>query len=121
MNILLWVVQGLLAALYLAGGATKLFMFEKLAQVASTRALPYGLWMAIGVFEVLCALGIVLPAAIRTRPSLTAVAAICLAVEGVLFAGLHAAYGERSPMVFSIVSAVLAAFVAYGRLVLKPL
>jgi len=39
----------------------------------------------------------------------------------VLFAGLHYKYAERSPMMFSLVLAALAAFVAYGRFVLTPL
>ncbi|PYO36709.1 MAG: hypothetical protein DMD71_04105 [Gemmatimonadetes bacterium] len=56
-----------------------------------------------------------------TFPILTPIAAIGLAVEGVLFAGLHYKYAERSPMMFSLVLAALAAFVAYGRFVLTPL
>ncbi len=122
MNILLWIIQGLMAVLYVVAGGTKIFMFEKFAQqVASTKALPRGLWVAIGVFELLCGLGLTLPAATRIRPFLTPIAAICLAVQAVLFAGFHAVHREHSPMVFGLVSAAVAAFVAYGRLVLEPL
>ena len=122
MNILLWILQVLLAGLYIIGGVTKIFMFEKFAQqVASTNALPEALWAAIGVFEVLCGLGLTLPAATKRLPSLTPIAASCLAVEGLVFTVFHAAYGEHSAMAFGFVSAALAAFVAYGRFALDPL
>jgi len=121
MNVLLWVLQGLLAALFAIGGGTKVFMFEKISeQVASNKAFPREMWTGIGIFEVLCALVLVIPAATGKFPTLTPVAAVCLAVEGVLFARLHYSYAERSPMTFSLVLAALAAFVTYGRLVLKP-
>ncbi len=122
MNVLLWVVQGLLAALFVIGGGTKVFMFERIAQqVASNKAFPREVWTCIGIFEVLCALALVIPGATGKFPILTPVAAACLAVEGILFAGLHYRYGEYSPMTFSLVLAALAALVAYGRFVLKPL
>jgi len=111
MNVLLWVVQGLLAALFVMGGGMKVFMFERIAQqVASNKAFPREVWTCIGIFEVLCALALVIPAATGKFPILTPVAAACLAVDG-----------EYSPMTFSLVLAVLAALVAYGRFVLKPL
>jgi DoxX-like family len=122
MNIALWIVQGLLTVLFVIGGSTKVFMFEKIAQqVASNKALPREMWTAIGIFEVLCALVLVIPGAMGKFPILTAVAASCLAVEALLFAGLHYSYGEYSPMTFSLVLAALAFFVAYGRFMLKPL
>jgi len=118
MNVLLWIVQGLLAALYLIGGGMKVFMWERISQqVASNKAFSREIWMAIGIFELLCALALVLPAATRKYPILTPIAAAGLAVEGMLIAGLHYKYAERSPMMFSLVLAALAAFVAYGRLV----
>ncbi|PYP62497.1 MAG: hypothetical protein DMD37_09740 [Gemmatimonadetes bacterium] len=122
MNVLLGILQGLLGVLYLVGGGMKVFMWERISQqVASNRAFSREIWMGIGLFELLCAVALVLPAATRTFPILTPIAAIGLAVEGVLFAGLHYKYAERSPMMFSLVLAALAAFVAYGRFVLTPL
>jgi len=50
---------------------------------------------------------------------MTPLAATCL--TGLLFVVLHAAYGEYSPTLFSLVSAVLAAFLAYGRFSLRHL
>src|SRR5437867_175258 len=87
MNALLWILQGLLAALFVIGGGTKVFMFEKISQqVASNKAFSRPMWTWIGIFEVVCALGLVIPAATGKFPLLTPVAAACLAVEGVLFA-----------------------------------
>ncbi len=121
MNIVLWIIQGVLAVLYVVGAGTKFFQYERFVQqVPSTNALPHALWVAIGVFELLCAGGLTLPAMTGVRPSLVPVAAICLAVEGAAFTWLHGVYGERGAMVFSLVSAALAAFVAYGRIALKP-
>ena len=97
-------------------------MFAKVSQqVASNKALPREIWMCIGIFELLCAVGLVIPAATRKSPILIPIAAACLAVEGVLVAGLHYSYAEYSPLTFSLALAALAAFVAYGRFVLKPL
>jgi uncharacterized membrane protein YphA (DoxX/SURF4 family) len=122
MNVMLWVLQGLLAALFAMAGSTKVFMFEKVSrQVASNNALSREMWMAIGIFELLCAVGLVIPAATGKSPILTPVAAACLAVEGILLAGLHYRYEEYSPLTFSLALAALAGFVAYGRLVLNPL
>jgi len=90
-------------------------------QVASNKAFPREVWTCIGIFEALCALALVIPAATGKFPILTPVAAACLAVEGILFAGLHYSYAEHSPMAFSLVLTALAAFVAYGRFALKPI
>jgi len=122
MNALLGILQGLLAVLYVIGGSMKVFMWESISQqVPSNQAFSRGTWMGIGIFELLCAVALVLPAATRKYPILTPIAAAGLAIEGILFAGLHYKYAERSPMAFSLVLAVLAALVAYGRFVLTPL
>jgi len=121
-NVLLWVIQALLAGLYAIAGFTKIFMFERFAQqVASTEALPQGVWLAIGLFELLCGIGLILPAATRIQLPITAIAASGLAAEGVLFGAFHGMHGEHSPMAFSLVLGTLAAFIAYGRFAVKPL
>jgi uncharacterized membrane protein YphA (DoxX/SURF4 family) len=121
LNVLLWVIQALLAGLYAIAGFTKIFMFDRFAgQLASTNAFPQGVWVVIGAFELVCSVGLILPAITRTRLPLTAIAAGGLAVEGLLFGVFHAVYREQSPMVFTLVLAALAAFVAYGRFAAKP-
>jgi uncharacterized membrane protein len=79
MNVLLWALQGLLAVLYGMGGGAKVFMFEKIVQgVASSQALSRTAWTGVGIFELLCALALVAPAAVRTVSLLAPIAAAWL-------------------------------------------
>ncbi len=122
MNALLWILQLLAALLYGASGVMKLFMFDRISgEVPSFGALPREAWMALGVLELVCAVGLVVPAAFRWRPALTVVAATLLAIESLVFIGVHASYGEIGSIVMSGVLGLLMAFVAYGRAVLKPI
>src|SRR2546425_7314870 len=73
MNVALWIVQGLLAALFLFAGGAKLVL--PLDQMAGPVALPGWFLRFIGVAEVLGALGLVLPGLLRTPPGLTPLAA----------------------------------------------
>ena len=122
MNVLLWVLQVALALLYLAGGAYKTFMFDELAN--QMNALPRGGWAALGVFEMLCAVLLVVPAAAKWMPVLTPLAAAALAVETLALAGLYARYSLQltaaNPLVWAAVMGLLVAFVAYGRYALRP-
>jgi uncharacterized membrane protein YphA (DoxX/SURF4 family) len=122
MNILLWVLQVLAALLYAASGVMKVFMFDKVSQdVASFGALPREAWMALGIVELVCTVGLIVPAAFRWRPSLTVVAATVLAIESLVFIGVHVKYREIPPIIMSAVLGLLMAFIAYGRMVLKPI
>jgi hypothetical protein len=121
MNVFLWVLQGLLALHTAMGAAWKLSNSEQ--TVTSLSAIPHGIWLAMSAFELIVAVGLILPA---VRPSLGVVApvsAACIAVQMLLFCGLHLRSGqsEHGPMIYWLVVAVLCAFVAYGRLVLEPL
>ena len=121
MNTLLWVLQILAALLYASSGVMKVFMFDKVSQdVPSFGALPRGAWMTLGVLELLCTVGLVVPAAFHWRPSLTILAATVLAVESLVFVGVHLKYREIPPIIMSGVLGLLMAFIAYGRMVLKP-
>ena len=123
MNVLLWVLQAVLAFLYLAGGSYKVFKFDELAN--QLRALPRGGWRVLGVLEMLCAILLVVPAATRWMPFLTPLAAGALALETLALAALYARYSRKlaatNPLVWSVVMGLLAAFVAYGRYALRPL
>jgi uncharacterized membrane protein len=115
----LWIVAGLLAAVYLFSGTVKLIVpKEKLATV------PAGGWVndfsagtvrAIGVLEILGAVGLVLPAAIGIAPVLVPLAAIGLALlmGGAVITRLRR--HEPKPMVADLIYLTLAAFVAWGR------
>ncbi|HTA64967.1 MAG TPA: DoxX family protein [Xanthomonadaceae bacterium] len=122
MNILLWVLQILAALLYGASGVMKVFMFDKAsADVPSFGALPQGAWMALGIVELVCAVGLIVPAALHWLPVLTAVAATVLALESLVFIWVHARYREIAPIVMSGVLGLVMVFVAYGRMVLQPI
>jgi uncharacterized membrane protein YphA (DoxX/SURF4 family) len=122
MNALLWVVQILAAFLYGASGVMKVFLFDQISQdVPSFGALPREAWMALGILELVCAAGLILPAVLRWKPSLTAVAALILTCESLVFVWVHVQYREIPSIVMSGVLGLLMAFLAYGRMVLRPL
>jgi DoxX-like family len=122
MNIVLWVLQVLAALLYGASGVMKVFMFDKVSEgVQSFDALPREAWMALGILELLCTVGLIVPAAFHWQPALTVVAAAVLAIESLVFVGVHAKYREITPIILSSVLGILMAFIAYGRMVLKPI
>jgi hypothetical protein len=83
--------------------------------------LPREAWRALGILELVCAAGLIVPAAFRWRPTLTVAAAAILAIESLVFIGVHAMYGETGSIVMSGVLGLLMAFIAYGRMVRKPI
>ena len=122
MNILLWVLQVLAALLYTASGSMKVFMFDKVSKdVPSFGALPRQAWMALGIVELLCSVGLILPAALHWQPTLTVVAATVLAIESLVFIWVHVRYRELSSIIMSGVLGLMMAFIAYGRMVLEPI
>jgi uncharacterized membrane protein YphA (DoxX/SURF4 family) len=122
MNILLWVLQVLAALLYGASGVMKVFMFDKISEgVASFRALPRPAWQALGILELVCTAGLIVPAAFHWHPALTVAAATVLAIESLVFIGVHVKYRETTPIIMSAVLGLLMAFIAYGRMVMKPI
>ena len=122
MNILLWVLQVLGALLYGASGVMKVFMFDKVSKdVPSFGALPREAWTALGILELVCTVGLIVPAAFHWPPALTVVAATVLAIESLLFVWVHAKYREIASIIMMGVLGLLMAFIAYGRMVLKPI
>lgn len=122
MNILLWVLQVLAALVYGASGVMKVFMFDQASEgVPSFGALPREVWLALGIVELVCTVGLIVPAAFHWKPSLTVVAAAVLAMESFVFIWVHVQYREVPSIVMSAVLGLVVAFIAYGRLVLKPI
>lgn len=122
MNVLLWILQGLAALVYGASGIMKVFMFDQIrTDVRSFDALPREIWMALGILELVCTIGLIAPGAFHWKPALTVVAATLLAIESLVFIGVHVKYHEIAPIILSAVLGLLMAFVAYGRWVLKPI
>ncbi len=122
MNVLLWVLQVLAALLYGASGVMKVFMFDKVSkETKSFGALPREAWTALGILELVCTAGLIVPDAFHWQPALTVVAATLLAIESLVFVWVHVKYREIPPIILSGVLGLLMAFVAYGRMVLKPI
>ena len=122
MNIFLWVLQVLAALVYGASGVMKVFLFDKISgDVPSFGALPRGAWTALGLIELACVIGLIVPSALHWRPALTVVAAIVLAIESLVFIWVHLKYREVPPIVMSAVLGLLMAFIAYGRMFLRPI
>lgn len=122
MGVALWVAQGLLAAVFLAAGATKLTRpKEKLAKnMAWVEDFSQGTVRLIGAVEVLGAIGVVMPALTGILSWLTPLAALGLAATMVGAVLTHLRRGERSAVVAPVVLLGLAAFVAYGRFFVLP-
>jgi len=118
MTYALWIVQGLLAALFLLAGGMKLVL--PVEEMTKQIQLP-GLFLRfIGVAEVLGAIGLVLPGLLRIRPGLTPLAAAGLVIIMIGATVVTLASGMLAPALISLVVGLLAAFVAYGRWRLAP-
>ena len=119
MNVLLWVLQIGLSLFAFSGGAYKIFQFTELAKMPQTAALPQGAWTAFGIFEMVCAVLLIVPMALKWMPALTPLAAAALAVESVVLAAIFARYSlalaATNPLVWVIGMGVVATFIAYGR------
>jgi len=118
MNVALWIVQGLLAALFLFAGGAKLVL--PLDQMAGPVALPGWFLRFLGVAEVLGALGLILPGLLRIRPGLTPLAAAGLVIIMIGATGVTLVGDMAVVALMNVVVALLAAFVAYGRWRLVP-
>lgn len=119
MNIALWVVQALLALVYLAAGGLKVVRPRE--QLVASGNYD---WMkdtsdagvkAVGAVELLGALGLILPELTGIAPILTPIAAAGLVVVQVGAIRVHLARNERKPLPANVILLLLAAFVAVGR------
>jgi hypothetical protein len=118
-NIALWIVQGLLALVYLAAGGLKVARPRE--QLVASGNLD---WMkdssdagvkAVGLVEILGALGVILPWLTGIASILTPIAAVGLVVVQLGALRVHLVRNERQPLPVNIILLLLAAFVAVGR------
>ncbi len=123
MNIALWIVQILLALLFLMAG------FMKASQPIEKLAERMGGWVKdfspmqiriIGILEVLAGIGLILPMLTNILPILTPLAAVGLILTMIGAMITHARRSEYSNIGGNAVLLLLALFVAYGRFVLLP-
>ena len=117
MNVFLWIVQAVLAAVFAMSGAMKTTQpKEKLApRLPWVEDFSPGTVRLIGIVELLGAIGLILPAATGIAPVLTPIAATGLAIVMVLAAATHIRRKEPSGVAFTAVLLLLAVIVAWGR------
>jgi uncharacterized membrane protein YphA (DoxX/SURF4 family) len=117
MNVLLWIVAGVLAAAFLVAGLTKLTQpKEKLAgQMGWVEDFSPGVVKLIGGLEVLAAIGLILPAALDIVPVLVPLAAVGLVALMAGAAITHLRRHEPQMVVINAVLMLLAVVVLWGR------
>jgi len=118
MNTVLWVVQGVLAAMFLFAGLTKA------TQPRENLITQLGGWVedfsagqvkTIGVLEVLAGIGLILPALTGILPVLTPIAAAGLVITMIGAIVVHVRRKEYSALGMNLLLLALSAFVAWGR------
>ena len=120
MNILLWVLQVLLALAFLAHGL--LFLFPPAEMVAHMNAsIPRWFQVFLGVAEVLAAIGLTLPGVTRIKPGLVVWAAVGIMIVLISATVFHVARNEISSAVITLVMFVLATTLAYLRWKVLPI
>ena len=120
MNILLWVLQVLLALAFFAHGC--LFLFPPAAMVDQMNAsLPRWFQLFLGVAEILAAVGLTLPGVTRIQPWLVSCAAVGLVIVMICATVFHVTRGEVGSAVTTLVLLALATFVAYMRWRVAPI
>ncbi|MES2627660.1 MAG: DoxX family protein [Bacteroidota bacterium] len=117
LNLLLWIAQGLVAATLLWGGCTKLFTPEtELAALWPwTADVSPAFVKFTGIVDLLAAVGLILPAALRIQPKLTPAAALGVVLLMIAASVFHISRGEGSSIGINIFVGVLAGFIAWGR------
>jgi hypothetical protein len=119
LNLVLWIVTGLLAAVLLVSTSKMVVPRERIAAVghAAEWVMDFrpGALRAIGVLELLAAIGLILPALLDIAPVLVPITAVCVALLFVGAATMRLRRGERATIVADLVYLALAVFVAWGR------
>jgi len=115
MNIALWIIQVLLAALFIFAGGVKLIM--PVEEMTAQMPIPLPGWFLrfLGVAELLGGIGLVLPWLTRIQPKLTPLAAAGLVIIMIGAVILTLMTGEVVMALMPLVVGILCAFVAYGR------
>ncbi|MEU4240305.1 DoxX family protein [Actinoplanes sp. NPDC026619] len=118
MNVVLWIIAGILAVAFLLAGAMKLLQpKEKLVASGMGWATDYspGMIKLIGASEVLAAIGLILPAALDIAPILVPLAALGLVIVMIGAIVVHARRRENPMAAANVVLLILAAVVVWGR------
>jgi uncharacterized membrane protein YphA (DoxX/SURF4 family) len=119
MNVALWIVQALLALVFLFSGSMKFVM--SVEEMTKQMSMPGWFLHFIGVCEVLGGLGVILPWLTGIRPGLTPLAAAGLVIIMIGATVITLMISDIAMVLIPLVVGILAAFVAYGRWRLTPL
>lgn len=121
MNILLWVLQILLALHTVMGAIWKYSNSEQ--NVGSLKVIPHAVWMGLSVVELACAVGLLLPLLVKSTGKLAPIAAVVIAAEMLLYCAIDLSSGkpDTGHLAYWLIVAAFCGFIAYGRFVLKPL
>jgi putative oxidoreductase len=120
MNILLWVLQALLAVAFLAHGWIFLFPPPDMVELMNSSIRP-GFRLFIGVAEVLAAVGLILPGVTRVQPWLVACAAAGLMIVMISATIFHLTRGELTSAITTAILFAVVTFVAYMRWKVRPI
>jgi hypothetical protein len=119
MNVVIWIIQVLLALLFLFAGVTKLIL--PIEEMTKQIAMPGMFLRFLGVAEVLGGLGLILPGLFRIKTWLTPLAAIGLMIIVIGATVLTLKMGGGAMALTPLAAAMLCALVAYGRWRMSPL
>ena len=121
MNVVLWILQVLLALLFIFAGVMKFVMSVEEMNAQAPVVMP-GLFLHfIGACEVLGGLGLILPSLLKIKPGLTPLAALGLAIIMVGATATALMGPMKVGAVFPLIVCLLCLFVAYGRWRVKPI
>lgn len=120
MNIVLWILQVLLALAFAAHGWMLVSPPPELLPIMNEQ-LGVAFRIFLGVAEIAGAAGLLLPAATRVLPWLTPLASACLAFVVACATVLHLYRAEYGSSVTTFILFLLAAFVAWGRWRIRPI
>lgn len=121
MSVILWILQVLLALLFIFAGVMKFVMSVEEMNAHATVPLPGLLLHFIGVCEVLGGIGLLLPSLLKVKPGLTPLAALGLAIITGGATVLNLMGPVKVMAAYPFVVCLLCLFVAYGRWRLKPI
>lgn len=119
MNIVLWILQVLLASVFLWHGWLYFSPPAELVEIMNAQ-FSQGFRMFIGVAELLGAVGLILPSITRILPWLTPIAAVGLTIVTGSACVYHLSRGEVGTAIFPLILCALAIFIAYTRWKIKP-
>lgn len=120
MNIVLWILQVVLAAAFLAHGLMFLFPPPDIA-VLMNESLPRWFQVSLGVAEVAAAVGLTLPGLTRILPAAVTWAALGIVVTMISATIWHVVRAEWSSAVITFVLLLMAGYVAYMRHRVMPI